>query len=143
MVLYTAIARMGRARGMTAAIVARLVAIRAALEGMIESIRESPSFRYGYEKGLETFEPDPDASVMGATRGMAEKIGGGVVSIGIITLVLNKMFSLKVFNITNGPFSGLIDQVISIGTGALSLVVLGFLAAAGSVAVGMYRSGFR
>lgn len=74
--------------------------------------------------------------------GMTERIAGGVMAIAIVAIVLNELFTLQIVNNTTGPFSGLMDTVESVGTGALTLVVLGFLAAAGGAAISMFRGGF-
>jgi len=74
--------------------------------------------------------------------GMTERIAGGVMAIAIVAIVLNELFTLQIVNNTSGPFSGLMDTVESVGTGALTLVVLGFLAAAGGAAISMFRGGF-
>jgi len=74
--------------------------------------------------------------------GMTERIAGGVMAIAIVAIVLNELFSLSLVNNTTGPFSGLIDSVENVGTAALTLVVLGFLAAAGGAVLTMFRGGF-
>lgn len=99
---------------------------------MLESIRGNPWFQMGFNKGQDSIDR------MNAGAGMAERIAGGVMTIAVVALVLNEMFSLSVFN-TTGPFSGLIDSVENIGGAALTLVVLGFLAAAGAAALSMFR----
>lgn len=74
--------------------------------------------------------------------GMTERIAGGVMAIAIVAIVLNELFSLSLVSNTSGPFSGLIDSVENVGTAALTLVVLGFLAAAGGAVLTMFRGGF-
>ena len=76
-----------------------------------------------------------------AGGGMVERIAGGVVSVAVVAVVLNQMFTLEILN-QSGPFSSLIDQTESIGTAALSLVILGFLAAAAGAVLSMFRGGF-
>lgn len=74
--------------------------------------------------------------------GMTERIAGGVMAIAIVAIVLNELFTLDLVNNTDGPFSGLITSVENVGTAALTLVVLGFLAAAGGAVLTMFRGGF-
>lgn len=74
--------------------------------------------------------------------GMTERIAGGVMAIAIVAIVLNELFTLSLVNNTTGPFSGLINSVENVGTAALTLVVLGFLAAAGGAVLTMFRGGF-
>jgi hypothetical protein len=74
--------------------------------------------------------------------GMTERIAGGVMAIAIVAIVLNELFTLDLVSNTSGPFSGLINSVENVGTAALTLVVLGFLAAAGGAVLTMFRGGF-
>jgi len=93
----------------------------------------------GYQNGQALFE--------GARRwfqsgGMVERIAGGVMAVAVVAVVLTELFSLSIIANASGPFAGLIDQVENVGTAALTLVVLGFLAAAGGAVLSMFRGGF-
>lgn len=74
--------------------------------------------------------------------GMVERIAGGVMAVAVVAVVLTELFSLSIISNATGPFAGLIDQVENVGTAALTLVVLGFLAAAGGAVLSMFRGGF-
>jgi len=74
--------------------------------------------------------------------GMVERIAGGVMAVAVVAVVLTELFSLSIISNATGPFSGLITQVENVGTAALTLVVLGFLAAAGGAVLSMFRGGF-
>jgi len=73
---------------------------------------------------------------------MVEKIAGGIMTITVVAIVLNELFTLSIVNSSSGPFSDLLTQVQNVGTAALTLVVLGFLAAAATVVLQMFRGGF-
>jgi hypothetical protein len=71
-----------------------------------------------------------------------EMIGGGVITVAVVAIVLNQLFTLGIVNNTTGPFSGLIDSTENIGSSALVLVVVGFLAAGAAVTLQMFRGRF-
>jgi hypothetical protein len=100
------------------------------------SVTESAAFQAGQRKAHRM------AANFRQGGGMVERIAGGVMAVAIVAIVLNELFTLQIVNNTSGPFSGLMDTVESVGTGAITLVVLGFLAAAGGMAISMFRSGF-
>lgn len=97
-----------------------------------DGIADRPAFRAGFERGERFFQGS----------GMVERIAGGVMTIAVVAIVLNELFTLSIVSNQSGPFSGLIDQVENVGTAALTLVVLGFLAAAATVVLRMFRGGF-
>lgn len=98
-----------------------------------------------FQAGEQLFE-----AAHGAARGRmnqmgnsaVEMIGGGIITVAVIAIVLNQLFTLSIVNDTTGPFSGLIDSVENIGGSALTLVVVGFLAAGAAVTLSMFRGRF-
>jgi len=65
----------------------------------------------------------------------AKRIGAGLMTVALVVIVLNQLFTLEIVNNTSGPFASTIDTVESIGGGALTIVVVGFLVLAGAVAM--------
>lgn len=100
------------------------------------SVTESAAYQTGHAKGQQW------VANFRQSGGMVERIAGGVMAVAVVAIVLNQLFSLSIVNQTSGPFSGLLDTVESVGTGAITLVVLGFLAAAGGAAISMFRGGY-
>lgn len=98
-----------------------------------DSVTEHVGFKAGFSKGTEVF---------GQRGGMVERIAGGVMSVAVVAIVLNELFTLDIVNSSTGPFSSLLTQVENIGTAALGLVVLGFLAAAAGLVLTQFRGGF-
>lgn len=97
----------------------------------------------GFQTGEAMFDATSDRlSSWWQRGGMTERIAGGVMAIAIVAIVLNELFTLDLVSNTSGPFSGLISSVENVGTAALTLVVLGFLAAAGGAVLTMFRGGF-
>jgi len=94
----------------------------------------------GAERALNMFEGRLER--YGAMGSMVERVAGIVISLAVVTLVLNQLFTLSIIQNTSGPFSGLIDSVENIGSAALTLLVLGALAAAAGVVLRMFRGGF-
>lgn len=95
-----------------------------------------------YRSGEALFEASASRVSTWRQTGMTEQIAGGVMAIAIVAIVLNELFSLSLVSNSSGPFAGLISQVENVGTAALTLVVLGFLAAAGGAVLTMFRGGF-
>jgi len=102
------------------------------------SVTDSAAYQRGRDMGEATVA---QFDQMGG-GGMTERIAGGIIAVTVVAIVLNQLFTLSIVNTTTGPFSGLLQTVESVGTGALTLVVLGFLAAAGGAAIAMFRGGF-
>ena len=87
----------------------------------------------GNRTGLST------ARMMGAVR----IIGGAMIGIAILAVVLTEVFTLEAMNITDGPFSGVIDSLESTGSAALGLLVIGLLVLAANRVMGFFgRGGF-
>jgi len=105
----------------------------------VQTLTDSAHFQTGAQLGEQSVER---AATWYQQGGMTERIAGGVMAIAIVAIVLNELFTLQLVNNTTGPFSGLIDSVENVGTAALTLVVLGFLAAAGGAVLTMFRGGF-
>jgi len=72
------------------------------------------------------------ALTQGAT---AKSIGAGPMTVALVVIVLNELFTLEIVNNTSGPFSSTMATIENIGGGALTIVVLGFLVLAGAVAM--------
>lgn len=91
---------------------------------------------------LETLQAHMDAHEPVDTRGMslaqsitAKSIGKGLMTVALVVIVLNQLFTLEIINNTSGPFAGLITTVENLGTAALTLVVLGFIILGAAVAM--------
>jgi len=65
----------------------------------------------------------------------AKRIGAGLMTVALVVIVLNQLFTLDIIANTSGPFSSTIDTIENIGGGALTIVVVGFLVLAGAVAM--------
>lgn len=74
-----------------------------------------------------------------AFGGMVNAVVGGIFAVALGVVMLNQLFSLSIINTTTGPFATLFDTVENIGGAAITFIVLGFLAAAGGLAVRMFR----
>jgi len=101
-----------------------------------DSVRESSAFQAGHAAGERSVASFRQSS------GMVERVAGGIMTIAVVAIVLNQLFTLEIVNSTSGPFSDLITQVQNVGTAALTLIVLGFLAAAAGAVLTMFRGGF-
>lgn len=71
-----------------------------------------------------------------------EMIGGGIITVVVVAIVLNQLFTLNIVNSTTGPFSNVLQSTEDIGGAALTLVVVGFLAAGAAVTLSMFRGRF-
>lgn len=72
-----------------------------------------------------------------------EMIGGGIITVVVVAIVLNQLFTLNIVNSTStGPFSNVLQSTENIGGAALTLVVVGFLAAGAAVTLSMFRGRF-
>lgn len=65
----------------------------------------------------------------------AKAVGKGLVTIGLVVVVLNEVFSIDSINNSTGPFSGVITTIESIGESALTLLAVAFIVLAGAVAM--------
>lgn len=86
---------------------------------------------------------DEEAHVEGTRLGQgatAKRVGKGLVTIGLIVVVLNEVFSINAINNSTGPFAGVIGTVESLGTAALTILAVGFIILAGAVAMGFMDS---
>lgn len=70
----------------------------------------------------------------------AKRVGKGLVTIGLIVVVLNEVFSINAINNSSGPFSGVVSTVESLGIAALTILAVGFIILAGAVAMGFMDS---
>jgi len=81
-------------------------------------------------------------TVTNAFGGMVNQIVGGVFAVVLGLIMLNELMTLSIVNQSSGPFASIFDTVESVGGAAIIFIVLGFLAAAGGVAVRMFRGGY-
>jgi len=65
----------------------------------------------------------------------AKQIGSGLMTIALVVIVLNQLFTLSIIANSTGPFSDVISTVENIGGAALTLTTLAFLVLAGAVAM--------
>jgi hypothetical protein len=76
-----------------------------------------------------------------AFGGMVNQIVGGIFAVALGLIMLNELLTLSIVDNSTGPFSSVFDTLESVGGAAMIFIVLGFLAAAGGVAVRMFRGG--
>jgi hypothetical protein len=100
-----------------------------------QTVTESDDF----QQGKAAF-----SGMMARMRQMSavDMIAGGIITLVVVAIVLNQLLTLEIVNNTTGPFSGLIDSVENIGSASLTLIVVGFLAAAAGVVLSMFRGRF-
>jgi hypothetical protein len=77
------------------------------------------------------------ASIMRTVR----VLGGAMIGIAVLVLVLNEVFSLEAMNVSDGPFSGIMDSLESTGGAALGLIVIGLLVLAANRVMGFFGGG--
>lgn len=65
----------------------------------------------------------------------AKTISKGLATVAIAVVVLNTIFGIEAIANSSGPFADVITTVETIGGSALTLVVVGFLALGGAVAM--------
>ena len=68
-------------------------------------------------------------------------IGGAMIGISVLVVVLNEVFSLDAISNSSGEFSGVIDQLTSIGGAALGLLVIGILVLGANRVMGFFGGG--
>ncbi|RLM53184.1 hypothetical protein DVK02_14945 [Halobellus sp. Atlit-31R] len=102
-------------------------------------LTQNPAYQFGYNAGMQKLTPDSSVEQNG---GMIERIAGGIMTVVLVAIVLNEMLTLTIVNQSTGPMSDLIDQATQVGTAALTLAVLGFLAAAATLVLNFFRGGF-
>ena len=68
-------------------------------------------------------------------------IGGAMIGISVLVVVLNEVFSLDAIAESSGQFSGVIDQLTSIGGAALGLLVIGILVLGANRVMGFFGGG--
>lgn len=99
------------------------------------SLVDNPAYKAGHKAGDKFFREMRQRSTI-------DMIAGGIMTVVIVGIVLNELLTLQLVSNSSGPFSDLLENTIpQIGTASLTLVVLGFLAAGGSVALSMFRGG--
>jgi hypothetical protein len=103
------------------------------------SVTDNAAFNSGFKLGMSKLSTD---STVEQNGGMIERIAGGIMTVVLVAIVLNQMLTLEIVNSSSGPMSGLIDQATSVGTAALTLAILGFLAAAATLVLRFFRGGF-
>lgn len=97
------------------------------------------AFRAGKNLGETTLADVDRDRLEQAFGGMINAIVGGIFAVAIGVVMLNVLFSLSIINTSTGPFASIFTTVENIGGAAITFVVLGFLAAAGGLAVRMFR----
>jgi len=68
-------------------------------------------------------------------------IGGAMIGIAVMVVVLNELFSLDAISNSSGPFSGITDQLSTIGVSAITLLVIGLLVVAANRIMGFFGRG--
>ena len=81
-------------------------------------------------------------TTLNAFGGMVNQIVGGIFAVVLGLIMLNELMTLDIVNSSNGPFASVFSTVESVGGASIIFIVLGFLAAAGGVAVRMFRGGY-
>ena len=66
-------------------------------------------------------------------------VGGAMITILLVTLVLNEVFSAV--DIGSGAFSGISDQLQSTGVAAMGLLIVGLLVVAANRIMGIFGGG--
>jgi len=68
-------------------------------------------------------------------------LGGALIGISVLVVVLNEVFALDAIANSSGQFSGVIDQLTSIGGASLGLLVIGILVLAANRVMGFFGGG--
>lgn len=84
---------------------------------------------------MEAHEVDTEGMSLAQSL-TAKTIGKGLMTVALVVIVLNELFTLSIVNNTTGPFGDLIDTVENLGVAALTLVVIGFIVLGAAVAIG-------
>jgi hypothetical protein len=113
------------AQPVTARVISALLALWAAFLELAEVV----------DSHLEAQEPVDTQGMTLAQSVSAKAIGKGLMTVALVVIVLNQLFTLSIINNSSGPFSGLISTVENLGTAALTLVVIGFIVLGASVAM--------
>jgi hypothetical protein len=77
------------------------------------------------------------ASIMNTVR----VIGGAMIGIAVLVVVLNQVFALDSIANSSGPFSGISDQLVTVGSAAMGLLVIGLLVLGANRVMGFFGGG--
>ena len=86
---------------------------------------------------LESRTGFSEAMIMRTVR----TLGGALIGISVLVVVLNEVFALDAIANSSGQFSGVIDQLTSIGGASLGLLVIGILVLAANRVMGFFGGG--
>ena len=64
-----------------------------------------------------------------------------MIGIAVMVVVLNELFGLQAISNSSGPFSGITDQLSTIGVSAITLLVIGLLVVAANRIMGFFGRG--
>lgn len=123
--VLTATARRVAHENPVADFIAVLVAIMADLADMLPDLRSSA-------------DPIAESALQGTRLEQsltAKTIGKTLVTIGLVVVVLNEVFSINAINNSTGPFASVVDTVENLGIAALTILTVGVIILAGAVAM--------
>jgi len=99
----------------------------------------SPAFEAGVSKGEAKMEEFFDSPKRAMIAGVVRALGAAGITIALMVVVLNEIFTLNIVNDTNGPFS--VDTIQGPMAGALGLLSLGILVGGARVVMGQLGNG--
>lgn len=108
---------------------------RTPLTGITELFIAAMARLEGYLDGFLVSDDYYEATRMSQSM-TVKRLGKGLVTVGLIVVVLNEVFTINAINNSSGPFASVISTVENIGTSAITLAVIGFLILAGAMAMG-------
>jgi len=116
-------------------------AMRSKLGGAAQTLKSNAGFQAGVSignaKADAISEEYSEANILDVVR----LIGGAMIGIAVMVVVLNELFSLDAISNSSGPFSGITDQLSTIGVSAITLLVIGLLVVAANRIMGFFRGG--
>ena len=116
-------------------------AMRSKVSGAAQTLKSNPSFQAGVTignaKADEIADEYSEANIMDVVR----LIGGAMIGIAVLVVILNQIFQLDSIANSSGPFSGITEQLTTIGVSAITLLVIGLLVVAANRVMGFFGRG--
>jgi len=116
-------------------------AMRSKVSGAAQTLKSNPSFQAGVTignaKADEIADEYSEANIMDVVR----LIGGAMIGIAVLVVILNQIFQLDSIANSSGPFSGITEQLTTIGVSAITLLVVGLLVVAANRIMGFFGRG--
>ena len=109
--------------------------------GAAQTLKSTAGFQAGVSIGNAKADAISDEYSEANIMDVVRLIGGAMIGIAVLVVILNQIFQLDSIANSSGPFSGITEQLTTIGVSAITLLVVGLLVVAANRIMGFFGRG--